>query len=100
MCAVQTKSKPAAKKATDKKKPGVRGNTYVLTASGKKGLADIGGQGAIIRDCLASNGPLTSAQIDEKVGKKIGATSKKAIGYYLCQWKNDGFVKFGPKPKA
>lgn len=78
-----------------KKKPtSTRGNTYTLTATGKKHLADIGGQGGQIRDLLAKRS-ITAADI----GKSLPKIPKPNIAYYLSVWKADGFVKFGAKPK-
>lgn len=83
----------ATKKAT-----AVRGNTYVLTASGNKALAETKGQGAVIRDVLKRRGPITAAGIVSAAGKAIkSATPAKNVAFYLCVWRADGFVKFGPK---
>lgn len=96
--ATSTTKKTAAKQTA--KTPTQRGNTYVLTAEGKKHLADVSGQGALIRDCVAKHGPLTAAQIVERIGKNLKSeTPAKNIAFYLCVWKADGFVKFGPAPK-
>lgn len=84
-----------------KKAASVRGNTYVLTAAGKKSLADVNGQGALIRDILASKGPLTAAEIVTRAGKNLKSkTPAKNVAFYLCIWKADGFVKYGPARKA
>lgn len=75
-----------------------RGNSYVLTATGKKHLADVSGQGALIRDTIAKHGPITASGIVERIGKALkSATPAKNIAFYLCVWKADGFVKFEPK---
>lgn len=88
-----------AKKAP--KNSSVRGNTYSLTATGTKHLADVSGQGALIRDCISKHGPLTAAAIVERIGKALkSATPAKNVAFYLCVWKADGFVKFGAKKKA
>jgi hypothetical protein len=71
-----------------------RGNSYILTATGKKHLADVSGQGAQIRDTLkASRVPLTAAQLSERLPKM----PKPNIAFYLSTWKADGFVKFSGK---
>lgn len=81
-----------------KKVLATRGNTYSLTPAGKKNLADVTGQGALIRDILASKGPLTAAEIVTRAGKNLKSkTPAKNVAFYLCIWKADGFVKFGPK---
>lgn len=78
------------------KKP--RGNSYVLTASGSKALADVTGQGKVVRDILKSRGPITAAGIVSAAGKKLDTkTPEKNVAFYLCIWKADGLVKFGPK---
>lgn len=88
----------ATKKKAAKKSTATRGNTYVLTAAGKKHLADISGQGALIRDCVAKHGPITAAQIVDRIGKALKSeTPAKNIAFHLCIFKADGFVKFGPK---
>ena len=75
-----------------------RGNSYVLTATGKKHLAEVSGQGALIRDTVAKHGPITASGIVERISKALkSATPAKNIAFYLCIWKADGFVKFGPK---
>lgn len=95
-----TPSKKAAKQTVKTPKTPQRGNTYVLTADGKKHLVDVSGQGALIRDCVAKHGPVTAAQIVERIGKNLKTESpSKNIAFYLCVWKADGFVKFGPAPK-
>lgn len=77
-----------------------RGNTYQLTATGTKHLQDVSGQGAIIRDALKGR-TLTSAEIGDRVGKSLKTPNpSKTIAFYLCTWKADGFVKFGPKRKS
>lgn len=77
-----------------------RGNTYVLTATGTSKLADVSGQGAIIRDVL-KKGAITAAGILAKAGKALKSdTPAKNIAFYLCIWRSKGFVKFGPKAKA
>jgi hypothetical protein len=85
--------------ATKKRKTVVRsGNTYVLTASGKKDLADVSGQGAIIRDTIARHQPITAAEITSRVGKALKTPNPgRTVSFYLCVWKGDGFVKFGAK---
>ena len=86
----------ATKKSTKKAATAPRGNTYSLTATGKKALADKKGQGAIIRDCIAKAGAITARGIAEKVGKALGSdTPEKNIAFYLCIWKADGFLKTG-----
>ena len=95
-----TKTKKAAKKVA---KTSTRGNSYMLTAPGKKALEAITGQGAVIRDALDKFGSMTSSQLRDKIGTKVHAdedVAKKTIAYYLCVWKSDGHVKFGPKAKA
>lgn len=83
-----------------KKIVSTRGNTYVLTPQGKKHLADVSGQGAIIRDTLARHQPITAAAINARCGKALKSKSALTnIGFYLSIWKSDGFVKFGPKAK-
>jgi len=85
---------------TSKKAKTARGNTYVLTPTGKKHLADVSGQGAIIRDTISRHQPITAAQIVDRVGKSLKSkTPAKNIAFYLCIWKADGFVKFGAKKK-
>ena len=103
--ATTTTKKTAVKKAVKKVAKKVvkttsRGNTYQLTASGKKALTDISGQGALIRDTIAQHGPITSKAIVERIGAKLGTENPaKNIAFYLCTWKSDGFLTFGPKPK-
>ena len=84
----------ATKKKSASKAAASRGNSYLLTATGKKHLADVSGQGAQIRDTLkASRTPLTAAQIRERLPK----IPKENIAFYLSTWKADGFVKFSGK---
>lgn len=98
--AVKPAVKKVAKKAAKTTATTSRGNTYVITASGKKALTDISGQGALIRDCIAQHGPITSKNIVERIGAKLGTENPaKNIAFYLCTWKSDGFLTFGPKPK-
>ncbi len=86
-----------ATKKGSSKKVAVRGNTYVLTPVGKTQLAEISGQGKLIRAAVTS-GALTSSQITSKVGKKLGAPNPaKTVAFYLAIWHKAGFVKFGPK---
>lgn len=84
------KTKVAAKKA--------RGNTYILTASGSKALETVTGQGKVIRDIIKRKGPVTAAGIVSAAGKSLDTkTPEKNVAFYLCIWKADGLVKFGPK---
>lgn len=97
-----TAKKAATKKMTKAKGTTSRGNTYIITESGKKHLADVSGQGAIIRDCLkGSKNGLTASEVVERVGKALKTeTPAKNVAFYLCVWRADGFVKFGPARKA
>lgn len=83
----------ATKKATKKPAASPRGNTYTLTATGKKHLADVSGQGALIRDTIAKHQPITAAEVSTRLPK----VPKPNIAFYLSVWKGDGFVKFGTK---
>ena len=74
----------------------VRGNTYVLTAIGKTQLAEISGQGRMIRETLKK--PMTAAEVVSHLGKRLGAPNPaKTVAFYLSVWRGAGFVKFGPK---
>ena len=74
----------------------VRGNTYVLTAVGKTQLAEISGQGRMIRETLKK--PMTAAEVVSHLGKRLGAPNPaKTVAFYLSVWRGAGFVKFGPK---
>lgn len=95
--ATKKSTKKGVKKASGKASSS-RGNTYQLTATGAKHLADVSGQGALIRDAVAKHGPLTAASIVERIGSALkSATPAKNVAFYLCVWKSDGFIKFGPK---
>lgn len=75
----------------------VRGNTYVLTAVGKAQLAEISGQGRMIRDTLLKK-PMTAAEVVSHLGKRLGAPNPaNTVAFYLSVWHGVGFVKFGPK---
>lgn len=84
-----------ATKTSKKQEPKAeRGNKYALTASGKKALAEVTGQGALIFSVL-KKGPATAADIFSKVGKQMKSESaQKNIAFYLSVWKTDGLVKF------
>jgi hypothetical protein len=91
----------AGKKKAASKSAAVRGNTYTLTAVGATQLAEISGQGKMIRDAVKSLKNPTSSQVVARVGKKLGAPNPaKTVAFYLAIWHKAGFVKFGPKPKA
>lgn len=75
-----------------------RGNTYVLTAKGQTELAEVSGQGELIRNTLRSKSNSTAADLLTRMGKKLDAPNPaKTLAFYLSIWKKAGFVKFGSK---
>jgi hypothetical protein len=78
-----------------------RGNTYVLTPKGVKHMESVTGQARLMANALRKSGPLTSAQLLAKVGKSFKSKSAADnLAFHLCVWRREGFIKFGPKPKA
>jgi hypothetical protein len=88
--------KKAVKKVT-----AVRGNTYVLTAKGRKQLESVSGQGLVIATALRKHGAQTASQLLSRIGKAMKSkTAGKNLAFYLCIWRSEGLVAYGPKPKA
>lgn len=90
------KSKSSKKSAKRVVRP--RGNTYELTAVGLTQLAEVSGQGKIIRDALKKSQPISASSLLAKVEKALHAPNpSKTLAWYLSIWHKAGFVKFGQR---
>ncbi len=96
----------ATKKASKKQevKTTTRGNSYELTAAGRKALDtnNLKGQQLIIMKEFEKIAPATVAQVAAKVEGKLETKQEagRVVGFYFVQWKRDGLLKFAAKPKA
>lgn len=85
------------------KKKAARGNTYVLTAAGKKALKEMGpSQGRQVLEAVGAIKNPTQADVLARVYKKLHAPNPaKTVGFHLSVMKNDlKLIAFGPKRKA
>lgn len=95
-------AKKAASKKSAAKKTSGRGSTYASTADGRKQFEKLTGQGKLIADSLLKNEPITSKDLTNKVNGSLDTKQEasRVVGFYLSQWKADGYVKTGAKPAA
>lgn len=71
-----------------------RGAVYVITALGKKELADIGGQGRLIIKTLKRLRKATAKELRGRMGKSFKTKNNAAsvIGVYLNRFRRKGLL--------
>lgn len=70
-----------------------RGVIYRLTPKGLKVLAEISGQGKVVKQTLAKMGKANAANLIKRVGKKVKTKKPgNVIAAYLTKWRQKGLV--------
>lgn len=94
------KAKKVAKKAA--KVPAIRGHVYELTDKGRTKLdpKEISDQQVFILSFLKQHGgkartaDIADAASKDKKGFPCTQPHKRAVAYYMTDWKNQGFLRF------
>lgn len=92
-----------SKKVKRSKKRLVRGVIYRMTPKGIKMLAEITGQGKIVKSVLKAMRQANAAQLQKRIGKRLKTRKPgNVMASYLTKWRQRGFVavKLPKKVKA